>query len=91
MTRASPVKHRVHSHRRGDAKVHEYERGHGKHPKTVVRRVPARPLGGSYLVTVEYASGKSSSVVEAASYGGALNQGIEGATDTPRAVTMRRR
>lgn len=34
MTRASPVKHRVHAHRRsgGQVKVTEYTRGHGRHP-----------------------------------------------------------
>lgn len=92
MTRASPVKHRVHSHKRqdGSVRVHEYERGHGKHSKVAVK-APQYHGGGSYVVMVEYAEGKSSTVVEAGSYGAALSAGVEAATDTPRAVTMRRR
>lgn len=66
MTRASPVKHRVHRHIRsgGLVKVHSYVRGHGSHPAP---RKVARPAGSWRAEADGSAVGYSDSILGAVS------------------------
>ena len=91
MTRKSPIKHPVKPHTRAGVHVHHYVRGDGEAPKA--KRVIGHrdSMGPRFTVTLQYGKGSESRVVAAGSYGAALSEGIAGASDTPRAVTMRRR
>jgi hypothetical protein len=91
VTRKSPIKHPVKPHTRAGVHVHHYTRGEGTAPK--VKRVIGHrdSMGPRFTVTLQYGRGSESRVVSASSYGGALSEGLSGASDIPRAVTMRRR
>lgn len=87
MTRKSPIKHPVKQHLRKGRVVHRYERGDGKAPRQSIGRV--RKLGG-YTVTV-MGDRTETFGVDAGSYLGALDSGINRASTTPQAIRIRRR
>jgi hypothetical protein len=92
VTRKSPIKHPVKPHTRAGVHVHHYVRGDGEAPKAPRKVIGHRDsIGPRFTVTLQYGKGSESRVVSASSYGAALSEGLQGASDTPRAVTMRRR
>jgi hypothetical protein len=88
VARKSPIHHAVKPHIRNGVHVHRYERGEGKAPRQVIGAASKR--GGGYTVTFIGDRTESFSV-QAGSYVGALDSGLERVTGSPIAVRLRRR
>jgi len=88
LARKSPIRHPVKPHLRAGVHVHRYERGEGKAPRQVIGSASKR--GGGYTVTF-MGDRTESFQVNAGSYVGALDSGLERVTGSPIAVRLRRR
>jgi hypothetical protein len=73
--RKSPIKHHVHQHQRktseGKTTVHDYDRGHGKHPQNISDPRPrqSKQSSANFLVHINYANQASENFpVSASSY-----------------------
>ena len=82
--RKSPIKHHVHQHKRhvtdGTTTVHDYDRGHGKHPVDISKpqlRHPDQTTTNKYLVRINYPNLKTENFpVTAGSYPEAIELGL---------------
>ena len=82
MTRASPIKHNVHSHTREGHPVSHYVRGSGKHP------TPRMPHSSPYRTLITYTSHTQKGYQYVSSYLSALESALNSATDIPKSITI---